>query len=185
MYHRVLPLAYFVALACSSQVSATPQFDTPWADKYPTSTLPARMQAQTGTSCNVCHHAGPGTQGNCYRDDLAVLLGQGLTIQDAIDQLDLVDSDGDGVPNGEEATTPRADDPAEVGYNPGLVGETGTDPCGSDPSIPVTGVWETPPQTPVPTMSQWGSAIMSLLLVTVGSLVMRSRRSSTLPQWES
>ena len=44
--------------------------------------------------------------------------------------LDTEDSDGDGVPNGEEATRPRDDLPdEEVGYNMGLVGSTGVDPC--------------------------------------------------------
>ena len=78
------------------------------------------------------------------------------------------------VPNGEEALAQRSE-PGEVGFNPGLVGETGTDPCGSDPGAAVTGVLETPPSAPVPAISDWGFLVLLLLLATGGSLILRRR----------
>ncbi len=64
-----------------------------------------------------------------------------MSITEAIDNLDVADSDSDGYPNGQEAVTPRPD--GEVGYNMGLVGDLGTDPCADDPTEVVTGVPET------------------------------------------
>jgi len=155
---------------------AAPSFLSAWVAKYPTSTLPARMSALTGNACNVCHHPSAfGDPGNCYRADLIDLLGQGLTPEQAIDQLDGVDSDGDGIPNGEEATTPRPE-VNEIGYNMGLTGETGTDPCATNPTEPVSGVRETPPGNAIPTISEWGLVAMVIAQATVGSLILRRRR---------
>jgi hypothetical protein len=55
-----------------------------------------------------------------------------------------VDSDGDGVPNGQEILAPHEDLEGEIGYNPGLIGELGTDPCSTEPDRPITGQRETP-----------------------------------------
>jgi len=152
-----------------------PPYLTEWQSQYPSSTLPARMLATTGSDCHVCHH--PPTRdlpGNCYRTDIIALLGGGATIADAISQLDGVDSDGDGVPNGVEATTARQDQPGEVGYSMGLVGPTGTDPCSLEPGVAITGELETAPP-PIPTVSEWGLALMVLLALVAGTLVFRSQ----------
>jgi hypothetical protein len=144
-----------------------------WETKYPTSTLPDRMQAQTGSACFVCHHPPSfNTAGNCYRDGLTTLLGQGMAIEQAIDQLDGQDSDGDGFNNGYEATLPRPE-AGEVGYNMGLVGATGTDPCGSNPSEVVTGVPETPPVDQVPAFSFWGFVVLAGTVLGGGVLIFR------------
>lgn len=161
-------------LACTPAVWGYPDYLTAWEGKYPTSTLPARMQATTGSSCHVCHH--PHTRdlpGNCYREAIITLLGGGATIEEALDQLDTEDSDNDGVPNGVEATTPREDQPSEIGYNMGLVGDTGTDPCSLEPDVSVSGERETPPG-PVPAVTTWGVAVMTLLLLLVGTVTLRS-----------
>ena len=162
------------ALVWVQSATAIPDYLTAWQNKYPTSTLPARMQAVADTQCHVCHH--PPTRdvlGNCYRMDLKALLDGGATIEDAIDQLDTEDSDGDGVSNGEEATTPRVDQPGEVGYNMGLVGPTGVDPCSPlNFGIPVTNELETPPLV-IPAVSAWGMTALTLLVLVVGSLMFR------------
>jgi hypothetical protein len=150
-----------------------------WIAKYPTSTLPARMNTLTGRNCNVCHHPPDfGTQGNCYRNAIAVLMNQGMSVDEALNQLDTVDSDGDGVSNGQEILAPRPE-VGEIGYNPGLIGTLGTDPCGTNPSATVTGVPETPPGPPVPAVSDWGMVMLVLLLVTAASVVLRKRASYT------
>ncbi len=171
MARRTLLCGLFVTWACCSAVVATNGLRDAWVLQYPNSTLPARMEGLTGSSCNVCHHAGPGTQGNCYRGDLSDLVAQGVAPADAIDQLDTVDSDGDGVPNGVEIMTPRGGEPGQVGYNPGLIGDTGTDPCGADPDEVVTGVPETPPPQEIPAVSEWGLVVMALLALTVGTII--------------
>lgn len=176
MARRILLCGLLAMAAWCSAASAIPVFGDAWEARYPLSTLPARMAALTGSVCNVCHHAGPGTQGNCYRDDLSDLLVQGLTPTDAIAQLDSVDSDGDGVPNGVEITAAREGEPGEIGYNPGLIGDTGTDPCADYPDEEVTGVPETPPPPLVPTVSEWGLAAMVMLLMSAGSIVIARRR---------
>ncbi len=56
--------------------------------------------------------------------------------------LNNVDSDGDGTTNGVEAETARSG--GGVGFSPGLVGSSGTDPCGSNTAFAVTNVCETP-----------------------------------------
>lgn len=152
-----------------------PSFLDAWIAKYPTSTLPARMDTLTGRDCNVCHHPPSlNTPGNCYRSDLAELLLGGMTIQDALNQLDAVDSDGDGVSNGAEAVAARPE-AGEYGYSPGLVGEQGTDPCGTNPSQAVTGMLETPPPAPVPAVSDWGVIALVLLLLISASLLLRRK----------
>ena len=162
------------ALIWCQQAWSIPNYLTAWEAKYPTSTLPARMQATTGSSCHVCHH--PPTRdiaGNCYREDLITLLNGGATITEALDQLDAADSDNDGVSNGVEATTARDDQPGEVGYNMGLVGATGTDPCSLEPGVAISGELETP-TGPVPAVSTWGMGIMTLLLLVTGTVALRS-----------
>ena len=157
-----------------SEVALVPSFLNAWIARYPTSTLPARMDALTGRDCNVCHHPpNLNTPGNCYREDLAELINLGMPIEDAINQIDPVDSDGDGVSNGDEILAARSE-PGEIGFNPGLIGETGTDPCGTNPASVVTGVPETPP-LPVPAVSVWGIVASALLLVIAGSVLLRRR----------
>ena len=163
------------AMVCVQSAAAHSNYLTAWQKKYPSSTLPARMEATTGVICNVCHHPPDRpVLGNCYRLDLKALLDGGATIEDAIDQLDGADSDGDGVPNGVEATTPREDQPGEVGYNMGLVGPTGTDPCSLNPTEAVSGELETPP-VPIPAVSAWGLLALSLVVLVAGTMMIRSK----------
>ena len=164
-----------LTICCGSAALARDTYLIDWQNRYPTSTLPDRMAVLTGRDCNICHHPPSlNSPGNCYRDDLFDLLLAGRTITAAIDELDAVDSDGDGSPNGEEATMPHANLPGEIGYNMGLVGSLGSDPCATDPNATVTGVLETPPPI-VPTASQWGVAIMALMLLTAGTSALRRR----------
>jgi hypothetical protein len=133
-------LAFLVARA-----AATPTVMEAFSQAYPTSTLQARMQVQTGSRCNLCHHPPDrGTPGNCYREALRLRLYAGLTPEQAIADIDLEDSDGDGVTNHDEILALRDDMAGEIGYSPGLVGPIGADPCGPDPTAGVTGVSETP-----------------------------------------
>lgn len=156
-----------------SMVQAFPPYLAAWQAKYTTSTLDERMTVLTGTNCNTCHHPpNRGDFGNCYRGDISVLLGLGRSITQALDELDAVDSDGDGVPNGVEITTPRADQPGQVGYSMGLIGATGTDPCAADPDEVVTGQPETPPVVAIPTVSEWGVVITVLLMLCSGTIVL-------------
>jgi hypothetical protein len=175
------------AQPCASGIEAkegttqilAPTFLDAWVAKYPTSTLPDRMNLITGRSCNVCHHPpNLNSAGNCYRSDISELLQTGITIEEALDQLDAVDSDGDGVFNGLEILAARPE-PGEIGYNPGLIGELGTDPCGINPGTPVSGVPETPAPAPVPTASDWGLVILGILLVTNASIMIRKRCNAT------
>lgn len=118
---------------------------TAWIAKYPNSTLPARMLALTGSRCNVCHIPPTrGTEGSCYREAIRELVHADFSIEDALAMVEGLDSDGDGVPNGTEILTVRADNGAEVGYHPGLVGALGQSPCGPTPEVAVTGQLETP-----------------------------------------
>ncbi|MBL9032151.1 MAG: hypothetical protein JNM80_10665 [Phycisphaerae bacterium] len=145
---RALVLAGAAGLlaAAAIPVQGFPHYLTAWKAKYPTSTIPQRMMTLTGSECNTCHH--PPARflpGSCYRMQLRNLLKiEMLPIEQALDVLDGLDSDGDGVPNGVEILTPRADSPGEIGYHPGLIGPSGTDPCGDDPLEVVTGMLETP-----------------------------------------
>ncbi|MFN0133894.1 MAG: GC-type dockerin domain-anchored protein [Phycisphaerales bacterium] len=133
-----------------SPALAFPPYLQAWKDKYPTSTIPQRMLALTGSECNTCHHPPDRfLSGTCYRMQLRNLLKiKGHPVEVALDILDGLDSDGDGVSNGIEILTPRADQPGQIGYHMGLIGPTGTDPCGDNPMEVVTGMLETPAQTP-------------------------------------
>ncbi len=149
---RTIPsaLVLLAAGAATWSVALTaaghPSYVTAFTTAYPASTLPARMLAQTGSNCNVCHQPpNTSTVGNCYREALATRLAAGRTIAQAIADIDGADSDGDGTSNHVEILAARTDLPGQVGYNPGLIGATGTDPCGPNPAAPVTGVSETPP----------------------------------------
>ncbi len=166
-------LLYMAAM--NGTAAAFPTYLDAWRTKYPSSTLDDRMQTLTGADCNVCHHPpSRSDMGNCYREDIIALLGQALTIEQALDQLDGEDSDGDGVANGVEINTPRSDQPGQVGYSPGLVGAMGTDPCAVDPDEVVTGELETPPGS-VPTASTWG-LVMMVLVMLAAATVLISRR---------
>ncbi len=152
-----------------------PSFLNAWIAKYPTSTLPVRMETLTGRNCNVCHQPPSlNAPGNCYRDAIAELLNQGMTIEDALNQLDTADSDGDGVSNGQEALAPRPE-AGQVGYSPGLIGDFGTDPCATNPAASVTGMPETPASAPVPAVSTWSLVAFIILLATGASFVIRKR----------
>jgi hypothetical protein len=119
---------------------------TPWTNAYPTSTLQARMATATGSACNVCHQPPErASAGTCYKDALALRINAGRTISQAIADVDGLDSDGDGVSNHDEITAVRTDLPGQVGYHPGLLGATGTDPCGDFPTAAVSNARETPP----------------------------------------
>jgi len=173
-------LTVLVMLGSCSAAFARDTYLVAWQSIYPTSTLPSRMAAMTGSSCYTCHDpSGFASPGNCYREDIFSLLSAGRTIDQAINELDSADSDGDGVPNGEEATAIRDDLPGDVGYNMGLVGPSGTNPCGSNPIAIVTGVAETPPPV-VPAASWWGVVVASVLLLTVGSTA--ANRGKTQPE---
>ncbi|MCH8149291.1 MAG: hypothetical protein IH987_15120 [Planctomycetes bacterium] len=166
------------ALVWVQSANAFDSYRAAWEAKYPTSTLPERMTATTGAVCHICHHPpSRDVLGNCYRMDLKALLDGGATIQQALDQLDGMDSDGDGVPNGVEATTPRDDLPGEeVGYNMGLVGPAGVDPCADIENfgVSVTNQLETPP-VPVPAVSEWGLLALSLVVLVAGTMLIRLR----------
>ena len=92
-----------VSVVLSSHGAARTTYLTLWESKYPTSTIPDRMNVLTGSQCNTCHHPPTrSTPGTCYRDDMEALLDGGASITEALDILDTEDSDGDGVTNGEE-----------------------------------------------------------------------------------
>lgn len=138
-------------LAVGSFANAYPQYYFAWRAHYPTSTIPDRMAIELGSVCFTCHHPPDESQhGTCYRADLIDRLNRGMSIQAALIDLDDVDSDGDGVSNYIEATTPRYDAFGNVGYHQGLVGESGVDPCGADPNEAVTNQLETPPSPGCP-----------------------------------
>ncbi|MBD3163258.1 MAG: hypothetical protein GF346_12340 [Candidatus Eisenbacteria bacterium] len=140
----LLPAA--VALLASGPAQARPEYYEAWVDRYPDSTIPQRMLAETGSECSTCHHPPdrflPGT---CYREDIRALVNQGVPIEEALATVEYRDSDGDGVINLVEINLAREDLPDEVGYHPGLIGDLGTDPCGEDPGETITGQPETPP----------------------------------------
>ncbi|MBL9031490.1 MAG: hypothetical protein JNM80_07250 [Phycisphaerae bacterium] len=103
------------------------------------------MQSQTGSACNVCHHpSSTSNAGNCYKVALAARINAGQTIAQALASVEGLDSDNDGFSNLDEILRVRTDPPAGIGYNPGLIGAAGTDPCGSNPSSAVTNQRETP-----------------------------------------
>lgn len=142
----------WVALGpAASPAAANPTVRNAFTARYPNSTLLAQAQAATGSTCYACHQPpSTSTTGNCYRMAVRERIRAGLSAANAIIAVEGLDSDGDGVPNGVEITTPRADFPGQVGYNPGLIGATGTDPCATASSTPVTNRPETPPPPPPP-----------------------------------
>lgn len=138
-----------LVLALVAPAAANPEYVTPFNTAYPGNTLSSRMAASTGSACNVCHHpTNRSTRGNCYRLALQARLNAGRTITQAIADINDLDSDNDGTSNGDEILMARADLPGQVGYSPGLVGPTGTDPCGTNPIAAVTNTSETPPAPP-------------------------------------
>ncbi len=179
MSQRVFTCVFLGLAAWCTTALPFPMFESAWQAKYPDSTLLDRMDDLTDSSCSVCHSpAGIEEPGNCYREDLATLIGQGFTVATAIEQLDAEDSDGDGFTNGEEAAAPRPGEPGEFGYNMGVVGDVGIDPCGIDPGEQVTGVPETPPAQEVATASGWRAAWMALVMLSAGGGVILQRRSA-------
>jgi len=160
--------------AAAGPAWATPPILTAWQNRYPNSTIPDRMQSTTGSACNTCHNpASFAAMGNCYREDIILALQGGAGVATALANLDGVDSDLDGFANGVEIDMLRTDLPGDVGFNPGLVGDMGADPCADNPGAPVTNVAETPPDA-VPTLSEWGVIVMAMLLLAGGSIVMRT-----------
>jgi hypothetical protein len=137
-------VAWLSATGGGARLEARPPYGDAFAARYPTSTLPADADEFIGASCGVCHvPADFMGVGNCYRRDLKNLMFlQGLTIDEALAAAETLDSDGDGVNNLAEILFPR--EGGRVGYNPGLVGPTGTDPCSPDPALAVSGRLETP-----------------------------------------
>lgn len=139
MRHGRLVIVASSILTFSGFASAYPSYVTAFKNKYPTTTLDSRL------SCTICHtNETYSNNVNCYRKALNQL-GSGVDINTRINQLDAVDSDGDGVPNGVEATAARPG--GGVGFSPGLIGFTGTDPCGANPALAVSNALETPPDT--------------------------------------
>lgn len=117
-----------------SVAQAYPSYLAAFKNRYPSTTLDTRL------SCTLCHTSESFSNlVNCYKRDLANL-GGAVSIDTRINALNAVDSDGDGVANGVEATTARPG--GGVGFSPGLVGTTGTDPCGANTALAVTGVCE-------------------------------------------
>lgn len=143
-------LAAFAAFGAASEAFAKNSYLTAWKTKYASgglanSTLPTRIQAETGSQCTLCHApTGVSDLGNCYKNALEARIQAGRTIAQALVDIDGLDSDGDGVSNHDEILKPRTDIAGAIGYDPGLIGPTGTDPCGLSPNTPVTGVPETP-----------------------------------------
>ena len=137
----VVPAAA-MSLAGGPSARAEPGFLNAWITRYPTSTLPAHMQAAAGNACFLCHLTQFSDEGNCYRLDIRDRLGGGMTIEQALVAVEPLDSDGDGVPNLLEILWPRAGALGEVGYNPGLIGPLGQAPCGRMATI--SGQPETP-----------------------------------------
>lgn len=135
-------------LASPPEARATNGVMNAWRTRYPTSTLLAQATAQMGNQCYMCHHpSSTSNPGNCYKDALETRIQGGMSAAAAINAVDALDSDNDGVPNGVEITTARAGTSA-IGYNPGLRGATGTDPCWSNPNAAVSNQLETPPAEP-------------------------------------
>lgn len=136
---RLLPIAAVLLLLNAPAAHALPSYVQAFKNRYPSTTLDTRL------SCTICHtQENYALSVNCYRKALTNL-GGAIPIATRIDMLDAADSDGDGVPNGVEATMPRPD--GGVGFSPGLVGSNGRDPCGANPNAAVTGVCESPTDT--------------------------------------
>lgn len=131
---------------------ATPQVRDAFRARYPSSTLLTRTAAAYGDECYMCHQpTNTSRTGNCYRMALRARINAGRTRDQALADVELLDSDGDGVNNITEILMVRTDGVAGVGYNPGLVGATGTDPCATAglTTVAITHQLETPPPPPV------------------------------------
>lgn len=140
-----MPCAALTLLATAYPAAALPDYYDAWVKRYPTSTIPQRMQAAAGSVCYTCHTPpSVSEEGTCYRIDLRSRLHQGQTIEQALAAVEWLDSDNDGVPNLVEILAARTDLPGQVGYHPGLVGPTGVSPCSSTPMVPVSNQNETP-----------------------------------------
>jgi hypothetical protein len=149
MNYRCARVAAVASLVCAPAALGHPEYVTAFRNAYPTSTLLTRVASETGQSCYVCHHPSGSSYskaGNCYRMALKARIDAGRTIAQALADVDPLDSDGDGVSNHDEILWVRTDLPGEVGYSPGLVGATGTDPCTTTSLVgtPVTNHAETP-----------------------------------------
>ncbi len=133
-----------LSLLAEGQALAHNSYMSVFQARYPASTLPARMNAATGSACNVCHHpTDRANPGNCYKIALVARIDAGRTITQALADVEAADSDNDGVSNLDEILMPRADLPGQVGYSPGLIGDVGSDPCGAPGTL--TNQPETPP----------------------------------------
>lgn len=142
-----------VSLAPTASTRANPTYLAEFRAAYPfpRSSLTYDIETATGSACFTCHNSNAFLgDWNCYRRDLIARLRLGRTIREAISDIEFVDSDGDGVLNIDEITRPR--EGGSIGFDPGLVGPRGVDPCltisfndvpGS--SLAVSGRLETPP----------------------------------------
>jgi hypothetical protein len=129
--------------------NATSTIRNAFTARYPTSTLVARMGTAAGDSCLLCHASNNrAAAGNCYKEALLARINAGRSATQAVADVDALDSDNDGIPNGVEITMARTDLAGQVGYNPGLIGATGTDPCAANTTTPITNQRETPAATP-------------------------------------
>jgi len=145
---RAAAVAAVVLVVATRPSVATNSIRNAFIARYPSSTLISQAQSATGNACYACHQpSSVSNPGNCYKEALALRIAAGRTATQAIQDVELLDSDGDGVSNRDEILTPRADFAGQIGYNPGLVGATGTDPCANNPNTVVTGRPETPPPT--------------------------------------
>ncbi len=146
---RIIVVPCALAAASAVGLFAAPalafnSYLTAFNSRYPGSTLSARMSAATGSSCNVCHHpTDTSNSGNCYKNSLISRLDAGRTIAQALGDVEVMDSDNDGVNNVTEILASRTDLAGQVGYAPGLIGATGTDPCGAAGAV--SNQLETPP----------------------------------------
>ena len=137
-----------VVVGTPSPAAATNGIKNAFASRYPGSTLLARTATATGSQCYLCHHPNDtANPGNCYKEAIALRIAAGRTNAQAIADVELMDSDGDGVNNRDEILLARTDMNGQVGYNPGLIGAKGTDPCFTNTSAAVTNQLETPPAT--------------------------------------
>lgn len=168
--YTVAAVALLCQFAGSGPAWSKPEYLSYWQSRYPQSTLPQRVGAATGSSCNLCHPRSgfewdrPGT---AYREMLHAFLHAGYsTIESAVEAAHALDADADGVPNGVEILTPRPD--GEIGYHPGLVGSRGVDPTSALGNEPLTGQPETPPVelqlTFVPPVLNFGSVALNQVI---------------------
>jgi hypothetical protein len=132
MNYRCAWLGLMTVIVAAPAAVGHPNYVTAFQSAYPSSTLVTRMGTAAGQSCFVCHQPNGNNYsraGNCYRMDLKARIDAGRTVAQAIADVDQMDSDGDGVSNHDEILWVRTDLPGQVGYNPGLIGATGTDAC--------------------------------------------------------